>query len=107
MPSARQVTGVGPRHAFTFTGTGSSGITTDQVIGTGIIVSSEAGSGKWHVTHNLGKTGYCVSASAQSAYGTEMWVNVNNRHGNTFGIECQDSGGNSVNPDFVHCIIYD
>ena len=107
MPSARQVTGVGPRHAIMFNGTGAGGIVTDQVVGTGIVVSSEAAVGIWYVNHNLGKTGYCVQVNAELSSGDEGVASVFERGGETFGIRCEDVGGAAINPNFIHCVIYD
>jgi len=105
--SARQVTGVGPRHAITFNGTAASGIVTDQIVGTGVIASSKANEGVWHVTHNLGKTGYCVQVTAELTAGNEGIASIFGRHGNTFGVRAEDAGGSAINPAFIHCVIYD
>tara|TARA_R110002020_G_scaffold422327_1_gene631474 strand:- start:212 stop:544 length:333 start_codon:yes stop_codon:yes gene_type:complete len=106
--SAISVTGVGPRHAFTFNGTGAGGggITTDNVVGTGVSVSCIL-DGKWYVTHNLGKTGYCVQLTTEDEYNTETYAHVFGRGGNTFGVECWTGTSTLFNPDFVHGIIYD
>ena len=103
--SARHVTGVGPRHAFTFNGTGGSGITTDQVVGVGIVVASTANLGLWDVTHNLGKTGYCVQFFPE--HSGEAVLYVTHRGTTCCKVEAEDNGGTNINPDFVHGIIYD
>lgn len=106
--SAISVTGVGPRHAFTFNGTGDGGggITTDNVVGTGVSVACIE-NGKWYVTHNLGKTGYCVQLTTEEAFNTETYVQVFGRGGNTFGVEVHTAAATLHNPDFVHGVIYD
>ena len=105
--SAISVTGVGPRHAFIFNGTGGDDpCVVDQIVGTGIAASRVA-SGKYVVTHNLGKTGYCVQLTAEETYNTEGYVQVFGRNGNTFGVECWTATDTALNPNFVHGIIYD
>ena len=104
--SAISVTGVGPRHAFTINGTGAA-ITCDNVVGTGLLAGASGGTGEYHITHNLGKTGYCVNLVTEMADGAGGFACVFGRGGNTFGIRVEDDGGSIINPNFVHGAIYD
>ena len=109
--SAISVTGVGPRFAFTFNGTGGSGvgITCDNVVGTGVSITMIA-DGKWTVNHNLGKTGYVgtftVEDNAAAGAGDHLTARIYSRSGNTCDIWVEDDGGALTNPDFVHGVIY-
>ena len=103
--SAIQVTGVGPRFAFTFNGDAPP--TVDNVIGVDV-TATRGGAGEYVVTHNLGHTGYVVSVTPEMATSGEINCTVTGRHGNTFGIHCEiPTTEVSTDVEFMHGIIYD
>ena len=106
MPRARQVTGVGPRHAFIFDADSGGVDTVDQVVGVDIS-AARTGTGLYTITHNLGKTAYCATFTAEMAAGNEALVTIVGRSGNTMDIRLETVGGSAVDAAFVHGVIYD
>ena len=109
--SARHITGAGPRNAFIMHGNSSNaGCTVDQVLGVDISAARTA-AGKYTITHNMGKTGYCavftVDDDTTSGAGDVLGVRLFGRSGNTCDIFIEDDAGNLTDPDFIHGVFYD
>lgn len=107
--SATQITGAGPRNAFIMHGNnGNDGCTVDQVLGVNIS-AARTGAGKYTVTHNMGKTGYCAVFTAEDngADGIPLCIRMFGRSGNTCDLKIEDDAGSLVDPDFVHGVFYD
>jgi len=104
--SARQVTGVSPRHAFFFTGTDITMVTTN-VVGVDI-TATRTSEGVYEVTHNLGHTSYVVSLTAEMDSGAEAICVCFDRAADTFGVRVEDGVAGGVDDaTFIHGIIYD
>ena len=105
--SSRAYTGVGPKHAFIFSGVSSPVVT--NVIGLDITVAQTDDPGKYTVTHNLGHTNYVgIFTSEDNAAATNPTnVRIYNRAANTCQVWIEDDAGALTNPDFVHGVIYD
>jgi len=109
--SATQLTGAGPRNAFIFAGNSSNaGCTVDQVLGVDIAAARTA-AGKYTITHNMGKTGYCgifsVEDDTATGAGNVLNIRLNSRSGNTCDVWIEDDGGALTDPKFVHGVFYD
>ena len=102
--SARQVTGVSPRHAFTFNGLDET-LVVDNVVGVDI-TAVRSNAGDYVVTHNLGNTAYVVSVTAEMTVGEELICNIISRSGTTFGIHCEIDDGTDTDAKFIHGMIY-
>jgi len=107
--SATQLTGAGPRNAFIMTGrTDNDACTVDQVLGVGVSAARTA-TGKYTLTHNMGKTGYCAVFTAEDngADGIPLGIRMFGRSGNTCDLRIEDDAGSLTDPDFVHGVFYD
>ena len=110
--SARQVTGVGPRFAFTVKGS-TGAINTDMVIGVDV-VGSHSGTGLYHIQHNLGKTGYAAqftpeheSGSNPPAAADNVFVYIADRQANGMTLGVYQDGTGLLDIDYIHGVIYD
>jgi len=105
--SARQVTGVGPRHAFIIDDLGPAGAANvDNIIGVDV-TCTRGGDGEYIISHSLGHTGYVISVTAEMADEQEAICNAKTRSGTTFGIEVYTDGGAPQDAVQIHGIIYD
>jgi hypothetical protein len=117
MGSARTVTGVGPRCAFTVEataesgGAAGSGMTSDNIIG-GITATWE-GTGVYHFVHNLGNTAYVAMFTTENEAGNPVGVErcgITSGGRGINGITCEvtiASSGVAKDPKFIHGIIHD
>jgi len=106
--SSRAYIGVGPRHCFSFAGTGGSGVTQmalDTYLGSGITATYN-GQGDFTIEHGLGNS--ACAAFFQAEYASGAVVNISARGITNIRIEVENGAdGSMVDPAFIHGTIHD